>query len=127
MGRPKGKTNSKSTRYFSQQDKYEYVKLILEGETSMAQLAKDNDLSLGMLSTWVKKYQEGGIEALENKRKPGNPLSKYQNRKSLTPLERLEYENMALRIENERLKKGYTAEEVMAIRRKRQSKKNTKS
>ena len=28
-------------------------------------------------------------------------------RKSLTPQEELEYENMKLRIENERLKKGY--------------------
>jgi len=38
------------------------------------------------------------IEALENKRKPGNPLSKYSKRKELTPMEELEYENMKLRI-----------------------------
>jgi len=80
-----------------------------------------------MLSSWVKRYQDGGIEALKNKRKPGNPLSKYQRRKSLTPTEQLEYENMKLKIENERLKKGYSTEEVMVIRRKRLSKKNTKS
>ena len=35
-----------------------------------------------MLSTWMRKYREGKIEALENKRRPGNPLSKYQNRKN---------------------------------------------
>ena len=45
--------------------------------------------------------------ALENKKKPGNPLSKYSRKKNLTDLENLEYENMRLRIENERLKKGY--------------------
>jgi transposase len=67
-----------------------------------------------MISTWVKRFKEGGIEALENKRKPGNPLSKYMNKKELTPLEALQYENMKLRIENERLKKGYTTEEVKA-------------
>jgi transposase-like protein len=101
--------------------------MIIEGEISLTQLSKNNDLSLGMLSTWVKRYQEGGIKALENKRKPGNPLSKYLRRKSLTPTEQLEYENMKLKIENERLKKGYSTEEVMVIRRKRSSKKNTKS
>ena len=92
-------------RYFTKDEKYEYVKMITEGEISLTQLSKNNDLSLGMLSTWVKRYQEGGIEALENKRKPGNPLSKYLRRKSLTPTEQLEYENMKLKIENERLKK----------------------
>ena len=32
---------------------------------------------------------------------------KYSRRKNLSELEKLEYENMKLRIENERLKKGY--------------------
>ena len=32
---------------------------------------------------------------------------KYSRKKSLTELEKLEYENMKLRIENELLKKGY--------------------
>ena len=60
-----------------------------------------------MLRNWIKKYIQQGEEALENKKKPGNPLSKYSNRKKLSELEKLEYENMKLRIENERLKKGY--------------------
>lgn len=60
-----------------------------------------------MLRHWVKKYVEQGEESLENKRKPGNPLMKYSRRKELSDLEKLEYENMRLRIENERLKKGY--------------------
>ena len=32
---------------------------------------------------------------------------KYSRRNELTPMEKLEYENMKIRIENERLKKGY--------------------
>jgi transposase-like protein len=126
MGRPKGKSN-KSNRHWSKEDKYEYVKLILEGHFSMTQIATDNDISVGMLSTWVKKYNEGGLEALENYRKQRNPLIKYQRRKTLTPYEHLEYENAKLRIENERLKKGYTEKEVKAIRRKQSSKTNSKS
>jgi transposase-like protein len=126
MGRPKGVTNKQPSRYWSREAKYEYVKLITEGEMSMAQLSKDNNVSQGMLSKWVKLYHEGGIEALENKRKPGNPLAKLHNKKTLTPLEALQLENMALRIENERLKKGYTTEEVIAARQRRSSKKSTK-
>ena len=45
---------------------------------------------------------------LENKRKPGNPLAKIYSKKNFKNREeQLEYENMKLRIENERLKKGY--------------------
>ena len=44
---------------------------------------------------------------MENKKKPGNPLSKFSSRKNLSDMEKLQYENMKLRIENERLKKGY--------------------
>ncbi len=57
-------------------------------------------------STW-DITREKGIEGLNNQKKPGNPLSKYQNKKNLTKEEQLEYENMKLRIENELLKKGY--------------------
>ena len=46
----------------------------------------------------------------ENKHKTGNPLVKYSRKKESTPTEQLEYENMMLQIENERLKKGYTEE-----------------
>lgn len=122
MGRPKGGTN----RYWSKEAKYEYVQLVLSGEISARELGKQNNVSDSMILIWVKKYLEGGIEALENKRKPGNPLVKYMRRKELTPLEQLQYENMKLRIENERLKKGYTTEEVMAIKQRRRSKKNMK-
>ena len=121
-GRPKGGTN----RYWSKEAKYEYVKILLSGEMTTRELGKENGISSGQLTTWVKKYQEGGIEALENKKKPGNPLAKYSNRKELTSMEELEYENMKLKIENLRLKKGYTTEEVMAIKRKRRSGKNSK-
>ncbi len=115
MGRPKGGTN----RYWSKEAKYEYVKLVLSGEISVRQLGRENNVSGGMIVTWVKRFQEGGIEALENKKKPGNPLSCYSLRKELTPMEELQYENMKLRIENERLKKGYSTEEVEKVKQKR--------
>ena len=48
------------------------------------------------------------MTGLENKKKPGNPLAKiYSKKKFKNREEQLENENMKLRIENERLKKGY--------------------
>ena len=37
-------------------------------------------------------------KGLVNKKKPSNPLSKYSKKQSLTKEERLEYENMKLKI-----------------------------
>ena len=109
MGRSKGGQNKE----WSSEEKYNIIKRVLAGEKSMSQLMNELGISQGMISNWVKRYNEGGINALENKRKPGNPLAKYSSRKELTPIEQLEYENMLLRIENERLKKGYSEEDVL--------------
>ena len=121
MGRPKGGKN----REWSKEEKLKYVLMFLNEEKSATEIRKSEGISNGMISIWIKRYNEGGIDALENKRKPGNPLMKYSRRKELTPIEQLEYENMILRIENERLKKGYTEEDVLLALEKL-SKKNTK-
>ena len=76
-------------------------------EKSLSQVSRELNISSGMLHRWVEVYKKDGIKGLENKKKPGNPLMKYSRKKSLTELEKLEYENMKLRIENELLKKGY--------------------
>ena len=116
MGRPNGGTN----KTWSVQEKFAVIKPITEGTISAEQRAKDlNIKSSGMVRKWVKLYLDGGISALENKRKPGNPLQKYQARKELTEIEKLEYENLKLRIENERLKKGYTSKEADLAKQKK--------
>ena len=103
MGRPKGGTN----KYWTAEEKYEVIKPIINFEKSSSQVTKETGINNGMISVWVKKYNEDGLNGLENKRKPGNPMSSLMNKKSLTDIEKLELENMKLRIENERLKKGY--------------------
>lgn len=85
-------------------------KVVEEGKSSYDVAKEENISSSGMIRRWVKTYIENGQEALENKKKPGNPLSKYLRKKNLTDIEKLQYENMKLRIENERLKKGYLVE-----------------
>ena len=97
-------------RYWSKEEKLRIINRVVSDGMSITKVAKQEDISFGMLGNWVRKYLKEGETALENKRKPGNPLAKYSSKKELTDIERLEYENMRLRIENERLKKGYLVE-----------------
>lgn len=106
MGRPKGGTN----RYWSKQEKLQAVKRVLDNHETAEDVRKELKISSGLLHSWIQKYLKDGEKGLENKIKPGNPLSKYIHKKQLSDLEKLEYENMKLRIENERLKKGYLVE-----------------
>ena len=98
MGRPKGGKN----RSHSKAEKLALVKRNLAGETLLS-LERESGIYNAQIYKWTKQYLEGGEEALVNKRKPGNPLSKYIHKKQLTPIEQLEYK-VAL-LERELLKK----------------------
>ena len=106
MGRPKGGKN----KYWTKEEKLKLIKEHLEMHVSTLEITNREHISNGMYNNWLRKYLELGEKGLENKKKPGNPLAKYCNKKNLTDMEKLEYENMKLRIENERLKKGYIVE-----------------
>lgn len=98
-------------RNWSKDDKLRIINRHLKDGLSTGFIAKEEDISAGMLRRWIKQYLELGEAALINKKKPGNPMCKYSNRKILTKEEQLEYENMKLRIENEMLKKGFLMKE----------------
>ena len=106
MGRPKGGKN----KYWSKEEKLKLIKEHLDTNISTNEITTRENISNGMYNNWLKKYLEYGEKGLENEKKPGNPLAKYQSKKQLSNIEKLEYENMKLRIENERLKKGYIVE-----------------
>ena len=103
QGRPKGGKN----KAYTKNEKIKYVKMMLEDGYSAQRIEKEYGISHSITDRWKRKYLEFGEDSLENQKKPGNPLCKYQNKKDLTKEEQLEYENMKLRIENELLKKGY--------------------
>ena len=103
IGRPKGGAN----RYWSKESKLKLVKEVLEEHKSTHEISNRENISNGMFNNWIKKYLKFGEDGLINKKKPGNPYGKFLNKKNLTDLEKLQYENMKLRIENERLKQGY--------------------
>lgn len=98
-------------RNWSKEEKLRIINRHIKDGISTIQVAKEEDISGGMLRNWIKKYLEYGESSLENKKKPGNPLAKYLNKENLTKEEQLAYENMKLRIENEMLKKGFLMKE----------------
>ena len=94
-------------KQWTAEEKYKMIEPLLKMEKGIRVYSRESGINSGLLYAWVKKYRENGMEGLENKKKPGNPLAKYNNKKNLSKEEQLEYENMKLRIENELLKKGY--------------------
>lgn len=107
MGRPKGKAE-KPNRYWSKEEKLEIVKEVLNHEKSMLKISKERNINVGTIHNWMKKYQEFGEQGLESKKKM--PYNGLHLKKELSNLEKLQLENMKLKVENERLKKGYIVE-----------------
>ena len=103
MGRNKGG----GRKYWTADEKYKIIKPILDFEKSSMQVTRETGLSNGMICNWIKTYNKKGFNGLIPNNKHSNPMSSLMNRKNLTDMEKLELENMKLRIENERLKKGY--------------------
>lgn len=97
---------NRPNRHWTPKEKLEIIKPIINMEKSLRKVSIELDISTGVLHQWMKAYERNGLEGLNSKIKKSNPITKYSNKKNLTELEKLEYENMKLRIENELLKKG---------------------
>ena len=104
MGRPKGTKNVMRTPE-------EKEAIVLEAiENGVLPSARRHRLSPRLLRTWIAKYQESGLDGLKSqsgKRGSGSPLAGLQRKKNKTREEELELENLRLKIEVARLKKGY--------------------
>lgn len=93
------------------------VKKVIEEHIGIREIARQNNTSEHAVRVWLKRYQEyGEAYFYEEHRgsKRGNPYAALHTSKSLSNEERLELENIKLRIENERLKKGYMVKGVGA-------------
>ncbi len=75
----------------SKEEKLSIVKRNLSGEAAKV-LAREIGCSDRQVRNWVKIYQAEGEVGLEQKKKPGNPLSRYERRKELTYDEQLQYQ-----------------------------------
>ena len=102
IGRPKGVKNKK----YSYEFKLKVIKDYFENHLSKKETMTKYLISAGTFEVWKRNYLDG---CLENGRahNRGNPFAALHTSKSLSKEERLELENLKLRIENERLKKGY--------------------
>lgn len=61
---------------------------------------------------WLVKYQQNGLEGLKSKTGKNCGIGRGRPKKNLTDIDKLKIENLNLRIENERLKKGYLVKGV---------------
>ncbi len=104
MARPKGTKNV-------MRSPEEKERIVLESyEAGLGKTVAKYGLSEALLLTWRRKYRESGIDGLRSrtgKCGSGNPLAGLWRRKAKTREEELELENLRLKIEVERLKKGY--------------------
>lgn len=123
MSRPKGTKNRKYTYEFKVSVMHDYF----DNYLSQPEVCRKYSISSGTFSVWKRNYENGILKEGRIHRR-GNRFSALHTSKSLTKEQRLELENLKLRIENERLKKGYLVKgggankEYVSI-----SEKNTKS
>ena len=110
MARPKGGKN----RSWSKEEKLRIVKRYFDEHIGRKTLAKEENISSGMIWNWIQKYRLGGEDALENKKKTGNKYSAIYTSKSLSVEERQRLIIEKQQIEIERLKKGYLVKGVGA-------------
>ena len=108
MGTKKGTKQRK----WSKEEKLKLVLLHLNEKVSLMQIEKEYSVSNGLVSTWVKKYLNGGEDALVSR--SGNPYAALHTSKSLSEVERLRLIVAKQEIEIARLKKGYWVEGVGA-------------
>ena len=102
MGRPKGGKN----RIYSAEEKLEAVRMNTEKHMSQHEISRITGISVKNIGRWTIQYSLNGADGLKPKKK-GNPYAALHTSKSLNREEKLELENLKLKIENERLKKGY--------------------
>ena len=76
------------------------------------------DISYSSFCYWLRYYRESGIDGLKSQTgktkcsRKGNPYGGLQKKKAKTREEELELENLRLKIEVARLKKGYQVKGV---------------
>lgn len=70
-------------------------------------LAKEENISSGMLYIWIQKYLDEGEQGLVNNKKKGNSYAAIHTSKKLSEVDRLRLIVAKQEVEIERLKKGY--------------------
>lgn len=104
-------------RKYTPEFKIKIAKMCVEENKAAQAIAKKYDISHSVVMRWRDWYTDFGESRFYEKHrgtKSGNPYAALHTSKHLTEEERLKLENLKLRIENERLKKGYMVKGVGA-------------
>lgn len=110
MGRPKGSTGPQ--RKWTVEEKMKIIRKHLDDHMSFLNLQKEFGANVGLIHAWVTKYLNQGETRLETSHRQRNPVAHLYRKKHLTMEEQLTLENFQLKVEVERLKKGYQVKGV---------------
>ncbi len=101
-------------RVWTKEDKLKIIKRYSEEHLSARDLGRIYDADHSMICRWIREYTAKGEAAFEEGKRSGNKYAALHTSKNLSETDRLKFEIDKLRIENERLKKGYTVKGVGA-------------
>ncbi len=94
--------------------KLKIVKMILNDHISKKSIMREYNVATKTQRQWVHKYQTEGISGLITKRKIRDKIPTNQEEASI---ESLKHEILMLKVEIERLKKGYSSEDVKYLKK----------
>ena len=106
------RTKKKNTMRSPEEKEEIVLEYLNDNHPSYRKTADKYDISSSRFRVWIKKYREQGIEGLKSQtgkhsKKHSNGLKGLHVKKNKTREEELELENLRLKVENSRLKKGY--------------------
>ncbi len=94
--------------------KLKIVKMILNDHISKKSIMREYNVATKTQRQWIHKYQTEGISGLLTKRKIRDKIPTNQEEESI---ESLKHEILMLKVEIERLKKGYSSEDVKYLKK----------
>jgi transposase-like protein len=99
-------------RIWTKEDKLKIIKRYLEEHLSARELGRIYNADHSMICRWIREYTAKGEAAFEETKRSGNKYAALHTSKNISETERLKLEIAKLRVENERLKKGYVVKGV---------------
>jgi len=96
--------------------KLKIVKMILNEHISKKSIMREYNVATKTQRQWVHKYQTEGISGLISKRKIRDKIPTNQEPDSV---ESLKHEILMLKVEIERLKRGYSSEDAAYVKKKK--------
>ena len=99
-------------RIWTKEDKLKIIKRYTEEHLSARELGRIYNADYSMICRWIREFTNKGEAAFEEVKRNGNKYAALHTSKNISETERLKLEIAKLRVENERLKKGYIVKGV---------------